>query len=76
MPSSYEFVSGGILYETFSGELDTNEWVIIADSLYIGDGGEDFIGKHQVTNTHLTVVGPFDENMFGINTVTINGTRD
>ena len=75
-PSSLEFVAGGILYETFSGELHTNEWVIIADSLYVGDGGEDFIGKHQVTNTNLTLVGPFDENMFGFTTATINGTRD
>ena len=75
-PSSLEFVSGGILYESFSGELDTNEWVIIADSLYVGDGGEDFIGKHQVTNTNLTLVGPFDENMLGFTTATINATRD
>ena len=26
------------------GEIDTNEWVIIADSLYIGEDGEDFVG--------------------------------
>ena len=75
-PSALDFVSGGILYETFSNELDTNEWVIIADSLYIGDGGEDIIAKHQVTNTNLTLVAPFDENMFGFTTITINGTRD
>jgi len=75
-PSSLEFIAGGILYETFSNELDTNEWVIIADSLYVGDGGEDFIGKHQVTNTNLTLVGPFDENMLGFTTATINATRD
>jgi len=75
-PSALDFVSGGILYETFSNELDTNEWVIIADSLYIGDGGEDIIAKHQVTNTNLTLVAPFDENMLGFNTITINGTRD
>ena len=75
-PSSLEFVAGGILYETFSADLDTNEWVIIADSLYVGDGGEDFIGKHQVTNTNLTLAGPFDENMLGFTTATINGTRD
>ena len=76
IPSSLEFVSGGILYESSSGELDTNEWVIISDSLYIGDDGEDLIAKHQVTNTNLTLVGPFDENMFGFTTITINGTRD
>ena len=75
-PSSLEFVSGGILYETFSNELDTNEWVIIADSLYIGNGGEDIIAKYQVTNTNLTLVAPFDENMLGFTTITINGTRD
>ena len=75
-PSSLEFIAGGILYETFSNELDTNEWVIIADSLYVGDGGEDFIGKHQVTNSNLTLVGPFDENMLGFTTATINATRD
>ena len=76
LPTSIEFIAGGILYENFSGDLDTNEWVIIADSLYIGDGGEDIIAKHQVTNTNLTLVGPFDENMFGFTTITINGTRD
>ena len=75
-PSALDFVSGGILYETFSNELDTNEWVIIADSLYIGDGGEDGIFKHQVTNTNLTLVGPLEENMLGFTTMTINGTRD
>jgi hypothetical protein len=75
-PSALDFVSGGILYETFSNELDTNEWVIIADSLYIGDGGEDIIAKHQVTNTNLTLVGPLEENMLGFTTMTINGTRD
>tara|TARA_B100000902_G_C26873336_1_gene698818 strand:- start:171 stop:599 length:429 start_codon:yes stop_codon:yes gene_type:complete len=75
-PSALDFVSGGILYETFSNELDTNEWVIIADSLYIGDGGEDLIAKHQITNTNLTLVAPFEENMLGYTTITINGTRD
>ena len=76
IPTSLEFIAGGILYENSSGDLDTNEWVIIADSLYIGDGGEDIIAKHQVTNTNLTLVGPFDENMLGFTTITINGTRD
>jgi hypothetical protein len=75
-PTSIEFIAGGILYENFSGDLDTNEWVIIADSLYIGDGGEDIIAKHQVTNTNLTLVGPMEENMSGFTTITINGTRD
>jgi len=50
--------------------------VIIADSLYIGDGGEDIIAKHQVTNANLTLVGPLDENMSGFTTFTIKGTRD
>ena len=75
-PSSLEFVAGGILYETISNELDTNEWVIIADSLYVGDEGEDFIGKYLVTNTNLTLVGPMEENMSGFTTATLNGTRD
>ena len=75
-PSALDFVSGGILYETFSNELDTNEWVIISDSLYIGDGGEDIIAKHQVTNTNLTLVGSFDGLLYGFTTITINGTRD
>jgi len=76
IPSSLEFVSGGILYERSSGELDTNEWVIISDSLYIGDGGEDIIAKHQVTNTNLTLVGSFDGLLYGFTTITINVTRD
>ena len=75
-PSSLEFVSGGILYETFSNELDTNEWVIISDSLYIGDEGEDLIAKYEVTHTNLTLVAPFDENMLGWSTITVNGIRD
>ena len=75
-PSSLEFVSGGILYETFSNELDTNEWVIIADSLYIGDEGEDLIAKYEVNHTNLTLVAPFDENMLGWSTITVNGIRD
>ena len=74
-PSSLEFVAGGILYESYSAELDTNEWVVIEDSLYIGDGGEDIIAKHQVTNTNLILVGTLNENMFGFTTFTINGTR-
>jgi len=36
---------------------------MLVDSLYIGDGGEDLIAKHQVTNTNLTLAAPFDENM-------------
>ena len=76
IPTSMEFIPGGILYEISHGELDTNEWVIIADSLYIGDGSEDIIAKYQVTNTNLTLVGPLDENMSGFTTFIINGTRD
>ena len=75
-PSSLEFVEGGTLYEITSNELDTNEWVIIADSLYVGDGGEDFIGKQLVTNTNLRLVGPMEENMSGFTTTTLNGTRN
>ena len=76
LPTSIEFIAGGILYENYSGDLDTNEWVIIADSLYIGDGGEDIIAKHRVTNTNLTLVGSFDGLLYGFTTITINGTRD
>ena len=74
--TTLDFRTGGILYEHRSNGIDTNEWAIIVDSIYIGDGGEDIIAKHQVTNTNLTLVGPFDENMFGFTTIIINGTRD
>jgi len=74
--SGIEFAAGGILYETFSNELDTNEWLIIADSLYIGEDGENFVAKHQVTNTNLTLRGPIDDNMWLATTMTINATRD
>jgi|TARA_B110000263_G_C15068385_1_gene400700 hypothetical protein len=75
--SNLNFTTNGILYETYTnGEIDTNEWVIIADSLHIGEGGEDFIGKHIVTATHLTLTGPLDENMFGADILIMNGTRD
>lgn len=75
--SGVEFTTGGIVYEEYAnGSLDTNEWVIIADSLYIGEGGEDFVAKHQVTNTNLTLRGPIDENMWFATTMTINATRD
>ena len=72
-----DFITGGILYEYRDGDLDTNEWVIIGDSLYIGEDGEDFISKHEVTNTNLTLKGPIDDdNMWGANTLTINATRN
>ena len=75
--SNLNFTTNGILYETYTnGEIDTNEWVIIADSLYIGEDGEDFVAKHQVTNTSLTLRGHIDENMFGADILIMNGTRD
>jgi len=75
--SNLNFTTNGILYETYTnGEIDTNEWVIITDSLYIGEDGEDFVAKHQVTHTNLTLRGPMDENMFGADVLIMNGTRD
>ena len=75
--SGVEFTTGGIVYEEYAnGSLDTNEQVIIADSLYIGEDGEDFVAKHQVTNTNLTLRGPIDENMWFATTMTITATRD
>ena len=75
--SNLNFTANGILYETHAnGEIDTNEWVIIADSLYIGEDGEDFVAKHEVTNTNLTLRGPIDESVFGADILIMNGTRD
>ena len=76
--SGVEFTAGGIIYEEYAnGSLDTNEWVIIADSLSIGEDGEDFVAKHQVTNTNLTLRGPIDDdNMWGADILIMNGTRD
>ena len=75
--SNLNFITNGILYETYTnGEIDTNEWVIIADSLYIGEDGEDFVAHHQVTNTNLILSGLVDENMFGADILIVNGTRD
>jgi hypothetical protein len=75
--SNLNFSANGILYETYTnGEIDTNEWVIIADSLYIGEDGEDFVAQHQVTNTNLILSGLVDENMFGADILIVNGTRD
>jgi len=75
--SNLNFSANGILYETYAnGEIDTNEWVIIADSLYIGEDGEDFVAQHQVTNTNLILSGFVDENMFGADILIVNGTRD
>ena len=75
--SNLNFTTNGILYETYTnGEIDTNEWVIIADSLYIGEDGEDFVAQHQVTTTNLILRGLVDENMFGADILIVNGTRD
>ena len=74
--SNLNFTTNGILYETYNGEIDTNEWVILADSIYIGENGEDFVAKHQVTNSNLILRGPIDENMFGADILLINGTRN
>ena len=77
--SGIEFTTGGVLYEEYTnGTLDTNEWFIIADSLYIGEDGEDFVAKHQVTNTNLTLIGPIEQSPpFApfANTMRINATR-
>ena len=72
-----EFITGGILYEYYEESTHTNEWAIVGDSLYIGEDGEDFISKYEVTNTNLTLRGPIDEdNMWGANTMIMNATRD
>ena len=57
-PTSVEFIAGGILYENFSGDLDTNEWLIIGDSLYIGEGGEDIERFKVLTNVNVFSTSP------------------
>ena len=74
--TTLDFRTGGILYEHRSNGIDTNEWAILGDSLYIGEDGEHFRSKHEVTNTNLTLRGPIDENMWFATTMTINATRD
>ena len=74
--TNLEFLEGGELIETWGQGLDTNEWVIIADSVYIGEDGEDFIAKYEITNTSLTLTGPFDDGMLDVNTMRINATRE
>ena len=75
-PSFLEFVEGGILYQVISDQLDTNVWVINSDSLYIGEGGEDFVGIYQVADNNLTLLGSLDENLLGFTSVTLIGTRN
>ena len=85
---SFEFISNGTLYDTHSnGDIDTNEWFLIADSLHIiynGDGldggGLEFVGKCEVTTTQLTLTGPDImtnlPDLVGVHTVIMNATRE
>ncbi len=76
VPTMIEFVQGGILYEGYMGSSsfsDTSVWEFIGDSIYIGDSGEDFIGKHSVTSTNLTLKGRITQDNEAL---TINGTRN
>ena len=72
-----EFITGGISYEYYGESIDTNEWAIVGDSLYIGEDGEDFRSKYEVTNTNLTLRGSIDDgNIWGANIMTLNATRE
>ena len=72
-----EFITGGILYEHYEESINTNEWAIVGDSLYIGEDGEDFRSKYEVTNTNLTLRGSIDDgNIWGANIMTLNATRN
>ena len=80
---SFEFISNGTLYDTHSnGDIDTNEWFLIADSLHIiyNGGGLEFVGKCEVTTTQLTLTGPDImtnlPDLVGVHTVIINATRE
>ena len=73
-----EFISSGILYQTFEGRIDTNEWVIIGDSIYIYSG-EDLPESYmqEVSDTNLILVAAITPSeLFGWHTLTLNGTRD
>ena len=80
---SFEFVSNGILYDThINGDIDTNEWFFVADSLHIvyNGGGLEFVGKCIVTTTNLTLTGPdVMTNLsffYGVHTVIMNAIRE
>ena len=80
---SFEFVSNGILYDTHvNGDIDTNEWFFVADSLHIvyNVGGLEFVGKCIVTTTNLTLTGPDVMTNFpdliGVHTVIMNAIRE
>ena len=80
---SFEFVSNGILYDThINGDIDTNEWFLIGDSLHIiyNGGGLEFAGKCIVTNTNLTLTGADVmtnlPDLLGVHTVIMNATKN
>ena len=70
-----EFISEGILHEHTDNELNVNEWIIIGDSLHIGENGEDFICKHDVTRNNLTLKGNI-YNLPETTTMTVNASRN
>ena len=75
-PTSMEFISGGILYQTIEGSIDTNEWVIIGDSIYI-NGDVPVSYMQEVSDTNLILVAAITPSFhFGWHTLTLNGTRD
>ena len=75
-PTAMEFISSGILYQTIEGSIDTNEWVIIGDSLYI-NGIVPVSYMQEVSDTNLILVGAITSTGFiDWHTVTFNGTRD
>ena len=62
-------------FETYTnGEIDTNEWVIIGDSLYI-NGIVPVSYMQEVSDTNLILVAAFTSNL-DWHTLTLNGTRD
>ena len=75
-PTAMEFISSGILYQTIGGSIDTNEWVIIGDSLYI-NGTLPVSYMQEVSDTNLILVGAITSaGLIDWHTVTFNGTRD
>ena len=75
-PTAMEFISSGILYQTIEGSIDTNEWVIIGDSLYI-NGIVPVSYMQEVSDTNLILVAAITPSeLFGWHTVTLNGNRD
>jgi hypothetical protein len=75
-PTAMEFISSGILYQTIGGSIDTNEWVIIGDSLYI-NGTLPVSYMQEVSDTNLILVAAITPGLLiDWHTVTFNGTRD